>query len=288
MSLDVSQLLARRFPVVRHTYTAFDTVRYALSVGLGMAPTDARELRYVHEECEGGLRVMPAMASVLAYAGHWSRDPALGLDWKRILHGEQRMQLHRPLAAAARVVAETRITDIVDKGEGRGALLCATRQILDEDDHAPVATVTMVTFARGDGGRGGSGPGPAPLAALPQRVPDHVVERPTSPQGALLYRLQGDLNPLHADPAVAAQAGYPRPILHGLSFFALATDGVITHACDADPGTVRELSVRFTAPVFPGETLRTEVWREGTQARYRTSVPARGVVVLDRGTVGFG
>jgi acyl dehydratase len=227
------------------------------------------------------------MASVLSYAGHWSRDPALGLDWKRILHGEQRVQLHRPVPTEARVVARTRITDIVDKGTDKGAVLYAQREIADALTQQPLATVTMVTFARGDGGRGGHGEGLPPLPEVPARAPDTVSDFTTSPQAALLYRLAGDSNPLHAEPRVARQAGYERPILHGLCMFGLATWQVVESGCGGDPARVRSLAGRFTAPLYPGETLRTQIWHERDALHFRVSVPARGVTVFDRGFVGL-
>lgn len=286
MTMDVQRLVGKAFPEVEQRYGPLDCVLYALSVGLGMDPGDPRQLRYVHEEAEGGLSALPAMASVLCYAGHWSRDPALGLDWKRILHGEQRVTLHRPLPTAGHVVARTRITDVVDKGPGRGAVLYARRDIADAATREPLASVTMVTFARGDGGHGGQGEGLAPLPAVPGREPDAVSDFCTSPQAALLYRLQGDSNPLHADPRVARDAGFDRPILHGLCMFGLATWQVL-QACGGEPARVRSLAGRFTAPLYPGEALRTQVWHEAGAARFRVLVPARGVVVLDRGVVGL-
>lgn len=285
MTLNVRQLLDKRFPEVEQTYGKTDCIRYALSLGLGMDPCDDRQLRYVYEECEGGLRALPAMASVLSYAGHWSRDPALGLDWKRILHGEQRVRLHRPIPTEGRVVARTRITDVVDKGRDKGAVLYARREISDVLTHQPLATVTMVTVARGDGGRGGHGDGLPPLPDVPPRTPDAVEDFALSPQAALLYRLAGDLNPLHAEPRVAKQAGYERPILHGLCMFGLATWQAVELACGGDVERVRGLAGRFTAPLYPGEALRTQVWREGTSVRFRVLVPARGATVFDRGLI---
>jgi acyl dehydratase len=286
MTMDVRRLIEKRFPEVEQRYGPLDCVLYALSLGLGLDPCDARQLRYVHEETEGGLRALPAMASVLSYAGHWSRDSALGLDWKRILHGEQRIELHRPVPTAARVVARTRITDVVDKGPGRGAVLVARREIADAGTREPLATVSMVTFARGDGGQGGHGVGLPPLPEMPAHAPDLETDFTTSPQAALLYRLQGDSNPLHADPRVARDAGFDRPILHGLCMFGLATWQVV-EACGGDPARLRSLAGRFTAPLYPGETLRTQVWHEAGSARFRVLVPARGVVVFDRGVVGL-
>jgi acyl dehydratase len=286
MTIDVQRLVAHRFPEVTHDYDPRDCILYALGVGLGMDFCDPRQLRHVHEECEGGLRALPAMASVLAYAGHWSRDPAFGLDWQRVLHGEQRVELHRPVPTAGRVVSTTRITDVLDKGPGRGAVLHARRMILDAATREPLATVDMVTFARGDGGHGGHGEGAPPLAPMPTRAADRVETFVLSPQAALLYRLQGDSNPLHADPRVARQGGFDRPILHGLCMFGLAT-WQVTEAAGREPEDVRAMEGRFTAPLYPGETLRTEVWHECGSSRFRVSVPARGVVVLDRGRVGF-
>ena len=286
MAMNVQQLLEKEFPVVEHTFTEIDSIRYALSLGLGMSPTDLRQLRYVYEECEGGLLALPAMASVLAYAGHWARDPSLGLDWKRILLGEQRIELHRPVPTAGSVAARTRVTSVVDKGRDKGAVLYARREIDDQISGVPIATVTMVTVARGDGGQGSGGNDePAPLMPIPSRSPEAMLDFPSSPQAALLYRLAGDRNPLHADPKVAAQAGYPAPILHGLCSFAIATWCAVEAACIGDPARVKSLEARFTAPVFPGEILRTEVWTDGGTIHFRTSVPAREATVIDRGTI---
>lgn len=282
--MNLIQLRHWPFPVVEHRYDQVDTMRYALSLGVGLAPTDPHHLRYVYAENPRGLAVLPCMASILAYAGHWSRESALGLDWKHILHGEQRVLLHRPLASAGHVAAQTQIASVEDKGPLRGAVMSAVRVIRDQVDGQPIATVTMVTFLRGDGGNGGFGTPCAPLPLVPPGPPDYRVHTATSPQAGLLYRLEGDTNPVHADPAVAQAVGYPAPILHGLCTFGAVVHALIGPACGGDPAAIGELGVRFTAPVYPGESLCTEAWTGPSgRVHFRTTVPARGVTVLDRG-----
>jgi acyl dehydratase len=286
--MNLQQVREKQFPVVEQVYTETDAIRYALSLGVGLAPTDPHHLRYVYEQWKEGLAALPSMASVLAYAGHWSRDPALGFDWRRILHGEQRIVLHRPVPTAGHVTSKTRIVAIEDKGRERGAVMSATREIRYLASREPIATVTMVTFLRGDGGCGAYGEPCEPLVPVPSRAPDVVRDFTTSPQAGLMYRLAGDVNPVHADPETAAQAGFPAPILHGLCTFGVATFELMELACQHRPEHVREMAVRFTAPVYPGETLRTEGWKDGDVVRFRTCVPARGVTVLDRGLVRVG
>src|ERR1043166_4881661 len=213
MPIDHAALKSWPFPDVEHRYTARDTMLYALGLGCGSDPTDADELPFVFEE---NLRALPTMAVVLGGPGFWIRDEKTGVDWRKILHGEQGLTLHRPLPVAGTVIGRMRIKDIVDKGRERGALMFTERSILDKESGAQIATLTSTTVMRGDGGFGGpSGSTPAPHP-LPERAPDAALDIATLPQAALIYRLSGDMNPLHADPKVAAAAGFPRPILHGL------------------------------------------------------------------------
>lgn len=288
MTMKLDAVRARHFPVVDHVYSEADTIRYALSLGVGLEPSNPEHLKYVYEQWKDGLVALPTMASVLAYAGHWSRDPALDLTWKLILHGEQRIVLHRPVPVSGHVVSQTRIESVQDKGATRGAVMEATRDIRDKATGEPIATVTMVTFLRGDGGQGGFGEARPPLDPVPTRAADITCDFTTSPQAGLMYRLAGDVNPVHADPAVARDAGYPAPILHGLCTFGAATFNLMPFACDGRPETITEMGVRFTAPVYPGETLRTEGWKHGNVVHFRTSVPERGVTVLDRGSMRLG
>jgi acyl dehydratase len=279
MTIDPETLLQRSFPLVEQRYTQRDTMLYALGVGLGADPMEREALRFVYER---ELRALPSMAAVLAGPGFWAREPDTGIDWVRVVHGEQHMVFHRPLPPEGTVRAQTRVTGIVDKGAGKGALIVSEREGLDADG-SPLFTVRQTTFARGDGGCGDAGtPGAAPHA-LPERPPDAHCDLPTLLQAALIYRLSGDYNPLHADPAVAAQAGYPRPILHGLCTLGVAGHALLKTCCGYDPARLKSMQVRFSAPVFPGETLRTELWRDGNGVSFRARVLERDAVVLNNG-----
>jgi len=226
---------------------------------------------------------LPTMAVVLGGPGFWLKNDKTGVDWRRILHGEQSVIIHRPLAVAGTVIGRTRVTEIIDKGAGKGALMFSERTLIDQASGAPVATLASTTFMRGDGGFGGpSGPAPEPHT-LPDRAPDAACDFATLPQAALIYRLSGDYNPLHADPKVAASAGFPRPILHGLCSFGIAGRALIKLACDNDPKRLKSMRLRFSAPAFPGETIRTEIWRDGAQVSFRARVVEPDLVILNNG-----
>ena len=292
MAIDYQHLKSRVFPPVHQHYTERDTMLYALSLGLGNDPLNASALPFVYEGLEGGLRALPSQAVVLGYPGFWAREPDTGIDWVKLLHGEQRMRLHRPLPASGEVVGHNRITHLTDKGEGKGAIMVTERR-LETAAGELLATVQQVTFLRGDGGysqQGGGQPSDAPLPALqptPQdRAPDFTDTQPTRPEAALLYRLMGDYNPLHADPAVAAKAGFERPILHGLASYGLVAHAVLRRCCGGDPARLKALDIRFAAPVYPGETLVTEIWRvpgQPAQVQLRARVLERDKVVLSHG-----
>jgi acyl dehydratase len=280
MALNPEQLLAARIPEVEQRYGWRDCALYSLGIGIGLDPLDEADLPFVDES---RLKVHPAMANVLGYPGFWQQDPAFGLDSSKIVHGEHAMRLHRPLPAEGHVRGVSRIVDLVDKGEGRGALVFVERQITDADSGELLATVNQTIFARGDGGFNGPARTlPAPHA-VPQRQPDRVVQARSSPQSALIYRLCGDLNPLHANPAVARAAGFERPILHGLATFGLTCHALMKALCGTDPAQVRSMSGRFSAPVFPGDTLSVEIWREQAGATFRATVAERGAVVVNNG-----
>lgn len=260
MALDPQALLQRRFAPVEHRFTARDTMLYALGVGLGADPLDRGQLRYVVED---GLAALPTLANVLAYPGFWARERDTGIDWRRLLHAEQAIALHAPLPVQGLVVGRNRVSGLWDKGEARGTLMQQVRELEDADGR-PLATVTQLTLLRGDGGRGSAGEGAPPAPhSLPERSADAVCDLPTLPQAALIYRLSGDHNPLHADPSVAAAAGFPRPILHGMCTMGVAVHAVLRSVLDYDAARVAAMRVRFTAAVFPGDTLRTELWIDG-------------------------
>ena len=271
MPLDIDALNAWEFEDLEHSYTKRDTMLYALGLGFGEDPSEEKELAYVYED---GLLAAPSMAVILGYPGFWLSDPRTGVDWKKVLHGEQWLEVFKPLPVEGTVIGRTWIDQISDKGEGKGAVLYICRDIIDAASNEILARVTMSTFARGDGGFGGEKlAGPTP-ATLPDR---------TLPRQALIYRLSGDYNPLHADPAVARSVGFDRPILHGLATYGLGCRAILKTICDYDASRLTGLDVRFSAPVYPGETVRFEIWQDGTEVRFRALVPERDVVVLNNG-----
>jgi len=282
MPLDPERLLAFQIPEVRQRVTPRDAVFYALSVGLGQDPLDARQLGFT--DADRPFQVMPTMAAVLGHPGFWLADERTGVDAAQLVHGEQAVILHRPLPASGEVIGRTSVTGLVDKGAGRGALLYSEKLVTDAATGSLLATTCSTTFLRADGGFGQERGDARPPHPVPQQEPDLVIDLPTRPEQALLYRLNGDSNPLHSDPAAAAAAGFPRPILHGL-----CTMGVVCHALlrglgGYDAEAMRHMELRFAAPVFPGETIRTEMWHDGS---FRARVTERGVVVVNNGRAVF-
>lgn len=289
--MDYHHLKSRLFAPVHQQYAERDAMLYALSLGLGRDPLDAASLPFTYEGTEGGLRALPTLAVVLGYPGFWAREPDTGIDWVRLLHGEQRVRWHQPLPASGSVVGVSRITRLTDKGPDKGAVLVTERR-LESQAGELLATLEQVTFLRGNGGysqRAGQA-SDEPLRALqptPEgQAPDWCYEQAIRPEAALLYRLMGDYNPLHADPAAARKAGFERPILHGLASYGLVAWAVVRRCAGGDASRLKALDIRFAAPVYPGETLITEIWRVPSypeKFQLRARVAERGVVALSHG-----
>lgn len=284
MTLDYRTVKNWNFPEITHTYTEKDAMLYALGIGFGADPTDREQLRFVYEK---NLVTVPSMAVVLGYPGQWAKDPRSTIDWVKVLHGDQSVEIHRPLPPAGTIVGRTRVLAVVDKGKGKGALIVQERRICDRASGDLLATLTYTSFARGDGGfaerSGVSDPSPPPPIAVPEEAPEAICDLPTLPQSALIYRLCADMNPLHADPDVAQAAGFPRPILHGLCTYGVACHAILKTMCGYDPARLKRLALRFSAPVFPGETIRTEMWRRDGRVLFRSRVLERDVLVLNNG-----
>jgi len=287
MALDYDMLMGLEPMVTRQVLTTRDTILYALGVGVAHgAATDPEALRFVYED---GLEALPTMAVVLGYPGFWLKEPRYKLDWKRVLAGDQSVRLYKPLPCAGDLTGTTTIDAIYDKGPEKGAVLYSTRRITDTQSGELIATVTSSAFLRGDGGFGGSSDGaPKPHALPDHRAPDEVVEFAIAPEQALIYRLSGDYNPLHADPVVARAAGFPNPILHGLCTYGFAGRAVLEALTRGEPARLKRFDVRYSSPVFPGETLRVEMWREESgRASLRARVVERDLVVLKNGLVEY-
>lgn len=285
--IDYHTLRNWQFADVEHCYTTDDSIRYALALGLGRDPTEERELQFVNDYAQSQPLALPTMAVVLGFPGSWMADPETGIDFAKIVHGEERIVMHHPLPAAGTVVARHRVVRVVDKGPGRGATITYDKNLYDKSSGQHLATVTHTTFARGDGGfscaDGLTDPSLPSPASIPRREPDRRVEIVTLPQSALMYRLCADRNPLHSTPSVARAAGFERPILHGLCTYGIAGHALLAQWCEHDPSRLKSLSARFTAPVLPGDTLSIEMFRENDAVLFRVRVEARDQTVLDCG-----
>ena len=205
LGLNYDALMNHEFEELVQTYTTADTALYALGVGLGHDPLDEAQLRFVYEE---NMLALPTMATVLAGHGFWLKESWTGVDWVQVLHGEQGLRLHGVLPAATTVKARMRVTEIVDKGPDKGAFIHSERELRDETTGDLLCTLTATVVARGDGGFGGPSRRSRPVHVPPDRDPDAVCDLPTLSQAALIYRLSGDFNPLHAVPSVAREAGF--------------------------------------------------------------------------------
>ena len=268
------------------SYSSKDAILYALALGYGEDPLDERQLRYVTEadQC-----VAPTMPVVFCHPGFWIKEAQLGLDWRKFVHVSQRLRLEGPLASSGTITSNTYNAVVADRGEGKGAIIVQRREMSNQSDGQLIAVIESTYLARGDGGfsaaDGRSDPLPETAGAAPRSsAPDAVVEIQSLPQAALLYRLSGDFNPLHVSPSAATAAGFPRPILHGLCTYGMAARAVLASFCDYDSSRLKEIYVRFSAPVFPGENIRVEMTRTSHNiVNFEASVRSRETAVLKDG-----
>jgi acyl dehydratase len=283
MPLNYDKLMSMKLERTAQQYTRKDVILYALGLGVGSAdPVDANELKYVYEK---DLVALPTLAVTLAAGAMRLADPEFGINYSLLLHAEQSLRLHKPLPVEGTVYSEASFDEIYDKGAAKGAILYMTRKLYDASNGDLLVTMGNVAFLRGDGGFGGKSEGqPKPRPVPADRAPDVRLDLTPSLNQALIYRLAGDYNPLHIDPAVARAAGFDRPILHGLCGYGMAGRALIRGLCGDDPARLRRLDVRFTSPMVPGEPLQVEVWRIALgDAAFRVTAPRRNVVVMDFG-----
>lgn len=275
MPINVEKLLGWKSEPIIQKYTQKDVMLYGLGLGLGEDPMDKNQLQYVYEK---DLKVFPTFPCVMCSPGPWFNNPDFGVNGRMMVHAEQGIVLHKPMPTSGAVKGVTECVDIIDKGEGKGALVYMDRSIYDAETDEKIATVKGMAFARADGGfNGKTGPVPVPNP-IPERAPDLVVDMKTTTQQALLYRLNGDMNPLHADPEFAQSAKFPKPILHGLATYGIALRPIL-----ANFGDVVEYAARFSAPTFPGETVKVEIWKDGKNISFRARVEERDATVLNNG-----
>jgi acyl dehydratase len=278
--MKLEALLAHRFPPQRIQYGPKDAILYALSVGAGSDPVDPAQLQLVYEQ---GLKVLPTLAAVLAHPGAWIANPLFQVNFLKLLHGEQDLTVHQPLPASGEVEATYRVQAVVDKGEDKGALVYFEKQLRAAGSGDLLCTVSSTLFLRADGGCGSFGMPPEGLPGITWSRVDFSDQLTTPLNSALLYRLNGDLNPIHADPVAARKAGFERPILHGLCTYGVAGYLLTRSVCGHDPAGLKSLGARFSAPVYPGETIRIEGCRSDGAVHFQASVPERQTVVLSQG-----
>ena len=272
------------------TYSDKDVMLYALGVGLGRDPMNEDELPFVYEK---GLKVVPTASTVLAAAGG---RPARGADqveqkpghrpsqinFLMVVHGEQKVELHRPLPTSGTFTAQGRTIGAFDKGKDKGAVI-VNETIWTDEAGEKVATLTGSTFARGDGGFGGPTEGQPEPHEVPSRKADLSVDIATREDQALLYRLNGDRNPLHSDPESARRSGFPRPILHGLCTYGITCRAVLQAITGYDPDQIMSHQVRFSAPVFPGDTITVDLWKDSQVISFEARVKERNATVIKNG-----
>ena len=261
-----------------YSYSERDTMLYSVAIGMGRDPFDERELDYVYER-RGTLRAVPSQAIT---AARHNLIFEIGMNVEKFLHGEQKLTLHRPFPTSGELLANHRVLSVTDKGIERG-LLIETESKIRLADGTPLFDINNLYFARGDGGIGSAGSRNQPVHSMPQRTPDLVRVTQTEPRQALIYRLTGDRNVIHGDPAIAKQMGFKGPILHGSCTLALACREILVTVCEHDNRRMKTLGTRFTNLVYPGERLETDIWIDGNHVSFRTRAPERGVVVLDHG-----
>ena len=277
MPIDPDRAIGATLGEREFSWDASDVLLYHLALGAGADPVDPCELRYAYE---ADLQVLPTFG-VVAPTLRESDPPRVSLpgieiDLAAVLHGSQEISVHAPLPTAGTGVARGRIADVQDKGS---AAVIIQETVVTNPSGNPLWTARSSIFARGEGGFGGHR-GSTERVAPPDREPDAELLTPTLPQQALWYRLCGDRNPLHVDPGFAAGAGFDRPILHGLCTYGMVCKAVVDGLLDGDTTRVASYGVRFAGVVFPGETLRTRVWRVGERLVLATSVVERDSPVL--------
>lgn len=278
--IDAETVRNHDFGETHQSWNARDAILYALGAGLGRDPLDREQLRFLDER---DLSVLPTFAVTLASPGMWLRAPQFGVDFTRLVHMAQDAEFPAPLPAHGEIVGTARVASLTDRGPEKGAVLVLERVITDARRQLVYCRLRQTLLLRGDGGFGG------PAAEREQgiafdRRPDASTAFPTSRRAALIYRLSGDLNPLHLDPDIARKAGFERPILHGLASYAIAGIAA-SQAAKRDPAKVSRLACRFSGVVLPGDTLRLEIWREGDLAHFRAFVGERKV--LDDGIIAW-
>lgn len=286
MALSYDQLSALKNLGQKYSYSDREVMLYAYGIGLGGDPMDEKELAFVNEAyfTDRPLKVVPTFASVAA----WGSGPGeMHLNKVMVVDGERDITFHKPMPVAANITADSSVLGVFDKGKDKG-LVIRHQTVLKDEKGAPLATLVASRFARGDGGIGGPSEGQPEPHQVPSRAPDRSIDITTRPDQALVYRLCGDRNPLHSDPEFAKRAGFPRPILHGMCTYGITCRGVLQTYADYDASAFKRHAVRFSSPVYPGETVSMDLWKDGNVISFEAKVKARGVTVIKNGRTELG
>lgn len=290
MPIFYPDILDQRTAPRTFTYGDKDVMLYALGVGMGQDPMNETELPFVYEK---NLKVIPTAATVLAAGARAAANAGPApqmpeghrpsqINFLMVVHGEQKVELHKPLPTKGTFTVEGRTIGAYDKGKDKGAVVI-NESVWTDENGEKVATLTSSTFARGDGGFGGPTEGAPEPHKVPERAPDMSVDFTTREDQALLYRLNGDRNPLHSDPDSAKRSGFPRPILHGLCTYGITCRAILQAVTDFDPDQIKSHQARFSAPVFPGDTITVDIWKDGKEISFEARVKSRNATVIKNG-----
>ena len=275
MAIDYEKIMSLETKNQEFSYSDRETMLYGLGVGFGKDPLNNEELKFVYER---DLKTVPSMATVISWGAGNMRES--GINYLLVLHGEQRLKMYEPLPHSADILVDSSVKGVFDKGKEKGALIITETDIKLKENENLLCTLSSTTFARGDGGFGGPSDGAPEPHLIPERKSDDEFLQILNQTRPLIYRLSGDRNPLHSDPEIAKAAGFDVPILHGLCTYGTACRTIISNVCNYDSTLIEEFNVRFSSPVYPGEKISTEIWKDDNVISFRCWVRDRNVMVL--------
>ena len=277
MTINYDEIMNLTSENVEISYSDKDSILYSLGIGLGNDPMNLNELKYVYENSQS---VLPSMATNFQY-----HSPLLlktNINFIMVVHGEQRLSITNALPVSGDFIANAKVIGCYDKGPARGAIIEVETTVKNKKNNEEICKLVSTTFARGDGGFGGSD-SPKKEIFIPDGEPDYVSEVSTKPDQALIFRLSGDYNPLHSDPNFAKAAGFEKPILHGMCTYGIACRSLVNEICENDASKLKRFDCRFSSPVYPGETIITEMWKKDKMIYFNSKVKERDKLVLKNG-----
>ena len=277
MTINYDEIMNLKSENVEISYSDKDSILYSLGIGLGNDPMNLNELKYVYENSQS---VLPSMATNFQY-----HSPLLlktNINFIMVVHGEQRLSITNALPVSGDFIANAKVIGCYDKGPARGAIIEVETTVKNKKNNEEICKLVSTTFARGDGGFGGPD-SPKKEIFIPDGEPDYVSEVSTKPNQALIFRLSGDYNPLHSDPNFAKAAGFEKPILHGMCTYGIACRSLVNEICENDASKLKRFDCRFSSPVYPGETIITEMWKKDKMIYFNSKVKERDKLVLKNG-----